>query len=109
MKWEKGQSGNPGGQEKTKLFRRALREVLSLEEAKEIARAVVKKAKGGDLFAVNIIADRLDGKPKQEIDINDERHSENLAERFEQILTDAASRNNAARNTRRESGTGRVN
>ena len=108
-RWQPGVSGNPEGTAKIKLFRKALRDVLSYEEAKEIAKAVVKKAKAGDLFAVNLIADRLDGKPKQEIDINDERRSDNLASRFEQILSDAASRADASRSAGGQGGTGRVN
>ena len=51
----------------------ALRNVLSLSEAEKIARKVVTMAKLGDLHAVNIIADRLDGKPHQSLDIADER------------------------------------
>ncbi len=106
--WAKGQSGNPGGQEKTKLFRRALRECLSLEEAKVIARKVIAMAKEGDLMAVNIVADRLDGKPQQSVEISDERSS-NLAERFEQILANAASQAAAVHTGDGKVGTGRVN
>lgn len=108
--WVKGgPSPNPQGREKTKLFRQALREVLSLNEAKEIAKKVVEMAKKGDLMAVNIVADRLDGKPQQSIDIQDERSSNNLAERFEQILAGAAKEADAAHSAERETGTGRVN
>ena len=106
--WKKGQSGNPGGEEKIKLFRRALRDCLSLEEAKEIARAVIKKAKAGDLMAVNVIADRLDGKPEQSLDIRDERGTD-LAGRFEEILARAGEKAASAHAGEREGGTGRVN
>ena len=106
--WVKGQSGNPGGSEKTKLFRRALRECLTLNEAKDIALKVIAMAKAGDLAAVNIIADRLDGKPQQSIDIHDER-SHDLAERFEQILAAAAQEADAAHSDSGKAGTRRVN
>jgi len=108
MPFVKGQSGNPGGLEKQKLFRRALRECLSLEEAKIIARKVIQMAKDGDLMAVNIVADRLDGKPRQEIEVSDER-SNNLAERFEQILASAAQEADAVHPASGKTGTGRVN
>ena len=106
--WVKGQSGNPGGSEKQKLFRRALRDVLTYDRAKKIAEKVVQKAEDGDLWAANMVADRLDGKPKQEIDISDERSS-NLAERFEEILLSAARTADAVHPARGEGGTSRVN
>jgi hypothetical protein len=107
MPFKPGVSGNPGGLEKQKLFRRALRECLSVEEAKEIARKVIAMAKAGDLMAVNIVADRLDGKPHQSVEITDDR-STNLAERLEQILA-AAQEADAAHSAGRETGTRRVN
>ena len=107
--WQPGQSGNPGGTEKVKLFRRALRDCLTLDRAKKIAEVLCRKAEAGEEWAINMVADRLDGKPKQEIDINDERRSDDLASRFEQILADAAGRANASRSAGGQSGTGRVN
>jgi hypothetical protein len=74
------------------VFRPILwRLVLSLGEAEKIARKVVTMAKLGDLNAVNIIADRLDGKPQQSLDIADERTTHDLAAAFEQILASTAS------------------
>jgi hypothetical protein len=87
--WKPGETGNAGGRPKTKLFSQALRNVLSLSEAEKIARKVVTMAKLGDLHAVNIIADRLDGKPHQSLDIADER-TDDLAALFDQILASAA-------------------
>ena len=72
----KGRSGR--GQEKP--FRDALR--LAIEESegdakklRRVAEALVREAMGGNIQAIGIIADRLDGKPKQETDItvNDRR------------------------------------
>lgn len=90
MPWKPGQSGHPGGRPKTKLFSQALRNVLSLSEAEEIAKKVVEMAKNGDLQAVNIVADRLDGKPHQSVEVTDER-TDDLAAVFDQILADSAS------------------
>src|SRR3954468_21707087 len=87
--WQPGQSGNPGGKAKTKLFQQALRNVLSLSEAETIARVVVREAKKGDWTAVNIIADRLDGKPHQSVEVTDER-TDDLTAIFDQILSGAA-------------------
>ena len=106
--WVKGQSGNPDGRSKTKLFRQALREVLSLNEAKEIAKKVVQMAKAGDLMAVNIVADRLDGKPQQSVEITDER-SNDLAGRFEEILAHAAEAAGVIHSGDGKTGTRRVN
>lgn len=109
MPFPKGISGNPGGLEKHKLFRKALREVLTYEEAKTIAKVLVRKAKRGNLLAVNMVADRLDGKPQQSIDVNDERSTNNLAERFAEILASAAKQDDSVDSGDGEAGTGRVN
>jgi hypothetical protein len=69
--WKPGQSGNPDGRGKDKLFRQAL--VMELKEAgedlpelREIARELIDVAKspGHDdwTFAVREIIDRMDGK-----------------------------------------------
>jgi hypothetical protein len=59
------------------------------EQTEKIARKVVTMAKLGDLHAVNIIADGLDGKPHQSVDIQDKR-TDDLAAAFEQILASTA-------------------
>ena len=46
-------------------------------------------AKAGDLQAVNIVADRLDGKPHQSLDIADER-TDDLSALFDPLLASAA-------------------
>ena len=106
--WKPGISGNPGGRAKTKLFQQAMRDVMTLSEAKAVALKVLQMAKAGDLMAVNIIADRLDGKPQQSVEITDERSS-GLAERFEEILSRAASEASAVHPTGGERGAGRIN
>lgn len=73
MAFQKGQSGNPGGRPKEKPFADALRmEIASAGADKKalraIARALIEKAQSGDLQAITVLADRLDGKPAQTLD-----------------------------------------
>lgn len=71
MPFAKGQSGNPGGKRKDKLFHEAL--VMQLKEIEDsdkrglrrIASQLIKKAEDGDIQAIKEVADRLDGKPAQ--------------------------------------------
>lgn len=82
MAWTKGQSGNPGGRNKEKPFAEALR--MEIADAgnnhkalRRIAAALLEKAYGGDMQAIQQVADRLDGKPAQEstVTIDDKRDS----------------------------------
>lgn len=74
MPFAKGQSGNPGGKPKEKLFHQAL--MMQLKEAgedlpmlREVATQLIDKAKEGDLPAIKELADRLDGKPAQQLNL----------------------------------------
>mgnify|MGYP001589383905 CR=1 FL=1 len=68
-----GQSGNPNGRPS---FRKALEKVLEengghVRPALErIAAKAVKKAISGDVRAMEFVADRLDGKPVQAIEVS---------------------------------------
>lgn len=77
MAWTKGQSGNPGGKNKERPFRDALRKVLYEDDRAtldKVARALVKRAQQeGDPSAIREIADRLDGKVPQAI-VGDDEH-----------------------------------
>lgn len=79
--WKPGQSGNPNGRPKRDWTFKGLIEE-ALEEAAEIKnggtiiwkkafiKRLVQKAVSGDLKAMEMIMDRLDGKPQQKLDID---------------------------------------
>lgn len=92
MPWKPGQSGNPNGRIGDKPWREALRRALARAAGKNggvaegldsIAAAVVTLAQQGDMNAIKEIADRLDGKAAQSVDVN-MTHERPIAE-----LTDA--------------------
>lgn len=73
MPFEKGKSGNPGGRVSERMFGDALRLALKEVDAagvtklRRIADKLVASAVAGNPFAIQQIADRLDGKPTQPI------------------------------------------
>jgi hypothetical protein len=76
MAFEKGQSGNPGGRPKEKAFADALRLAVNAEveiegekkkKLRVIAERLVAEAMAGEGWAVQQVADRLDGKPAQAV------------------------------------------
>jgi hypothetical protein len=77
MPFVKGQSGNPGGQPKDKIFADALRAALNQIDPKTkrknlllVADKLVECAIDGEGWAIQQVADRLDGKPAQESTLN---------------------------------------
>jgi hypothetical protein len=81
MAFEKGKSGNPGGRPKEKVFSDAIRVAVNREDGKGrkklmlLAEKLVDFALAGEGWAMQQIADRLDGKPAQEstVTIDDKR------------------------------------
>ena len=81
MAWQKGKSGNPGGRPSEKEFVGALRLALSepdetgKRKLRSIADRLVEAAVNGESWAIQQVADRLDGKPAQEstITVDDKR------------------------------------
>jgi len=80
MAFEKGKSGNPLGRAAEKPFRDALRMEIALAEAGEespakpgtlrwIARGLLVRG-GSDNVAAIAVADRLDGKPAQSVEMS---------------------------------------
>lgn len=82
MPWKKGESGNPAGGPKDKWFADALRMVVSETDEKTgkrklrlIAEKLAEEAMNGESWAIQQVADRIDGKPAQEstVTIDDKR------------------------------------
>lgn len=72
--WEAGQSGNPNGARKPKRYESALlKELAALGDGdlelglRAIAAKHVAAAAGGDLGAMESLANRIDGKPAQQV------------------------------------------
>lgn len=77
-----GKSGNPGGRPKKEwtwagLFREVVEneslEYLGKDKGllkQAIAEKIITKAAAGDLRAIEIIIDRMDGKPKQSVEVS---------------------------------------
>lgn len=83
MAWQKGQSGNPRGGPKDKAFADALRLAVNenhpsgKRKLRVIAEKLVEQALDGQGWAIQQVADRLDGKPAQEstVTLDDKRDS----------------------------------
>jgi len=75
--WQPGQSGNPGGRPRTKLITSELERMLEQEApaangktwAAVIAEALLKKARKGDVRAIAELANRVEGKARQTVDL----------------------------------------
>src|SRR4051812_4980011 len=82
MPWKPGQSGNPRGRLPEKLFADQLRIVLFEEDKvtgrrkmRVIAEKLVEQAMAGEGWAIQQVADRIDGKPAQETNLTvDHKH-----------------------------------
>lgn len=74
-RFQKGQSGNPGGRPKERPWRDAIQRAIARAAAEgsnkqlldEIADKVTQMALEGDIHAMREIGDRLEGKPAQAI------------------------------------------
>jgi hypothetical protein len=105
MAWQKGQSGNPRGGPKDKAFADALRLAVNVEHEPDkkklrvIAEKLVECAIGGESWAIQQVADRLDGKPAQEstVTIDDKRDSTDWTrDELVAFLNDAKASSNGA-------------
>lgn len=65
-----GQSGNPSGRPRKPLTERLIAKLAQEEglEAAALVAAILKKAKEGDISAWREIADRIEGKPVQQVE-----------------------------------------
>ena len=70
--WKPGQSGNPSGRPREKVFADMLRLALNDTDAdgkrklRKIAEKLIECSLKGESWALQMIGDRLDGKPHQE-------------------------------------------
>ena len=78
MPWQPGQSGNPeGARIKARRFGAMLERVLTQEDLKPeeqhrlrlAVEKLVQKAADGDIPSMQMLADRLDGKPAQQVQL----------------------------------------
>jgi hypothetical protein len=80
MPFAKGQSGNPGGRSTEKAFLAALRVAINQTgksgrtKLDMVARRLVACAIAGEGWAIQQVADRLDGRPMQESTLNIIKH-----------------------------------
>jgi hypothetical protein len=76
--FQPGQSGNPAGRPKVIVVSEALRAQLAQQMpgadestfAEALAKALIDKALSGDVLAAREVLDRVEGKPKQSIDVD---------------------------------------
>jgi hypothetical protein len=71
--WKPGQSGNPGGRPKGRLIDEALEELLlgnDSELAVAIAKKLLARAKAGEVKAIQLVVERVQGKPKRHIELS---------------------------------------
>lgn len=77
MPFEPGVSGNPAGSPKIKRFYAALDRAIIQEDGKRLRKAAEKlltTAAAGEPWAIQMLADRLDGKAVQSVEVSgDER------------------------------------
>lgn len=79
--WKPGQSGNPSGAQREKKFLAALERAILQDDGVKLRAAAEKLldcAVEGESWAIQQLADRLDGKASQQIDLNVTRHTREL-------------------------------
>jgi hypothetical protein len=91
--FKKGTSGNPSGKAKTQWLTDALRLELAQNpgRARKIADKIIGMAEEGDLQAANIVFDRLEGRPMQQLQIETTTRSADPAE-IDRRIEELASR-----------------
>lgn len=68
--FQPGQSGNPAGTQKQKRFLAALERAIAQDDSKRLRDAadkLLEEAANGQPWAIQMLADRLDGKVAQQI------------------------------------------
>lgn len=75
MPWKPGQSGNPNGRRVEKPFLDSLQRAIAQDDSERLrksAETLLNKAAAGESWAVQMLADRLDGKASQAIKVTRE-------------------------------------
>jgi hypothetical protein len=83
MPFVPGQIANPNGVKREKQFLDNLKRAIAQDNAVRLraaAERVLDMAAAGEPWAVNFLADRLDGKPVQQVDVEGEVIHRNVAE-----------------------------
>jgi hypothetical protein len=94
-RWKPGQSGNQRGRPKRKLFDKDLQAALKAnrgEPSKELVRALIDKAKTGDVPALKLIAERVGGKPPAEVTAADRPEERLTRDQVRQRLAELLAR-----------------
>ena len=92
MPFQPGQSGNPAGSRKPKIFTNALLASLKKTDANDveaiqrIADKLVALAESGDVPAIKEVADRSEGKVPQAIVGDDEHDPVSMVHRIERLI-----------------------
>lgn len=68
--FEKGHKKKGGVKKGYKSWKTRLKENLSIEDYEEIIKGLKKKCKDGDIKAIQLLQDRMDGKPTETVNQN---------------------------------------
>ena len=101
--WPKGVSGNPGGRPRKSLISDEIERLLEQDSpnardktwATALAEVLLRKALKGDLRAIAEVANRVEGKPLQavDLDLSPREEKENLTdEELQERITDLTQR-----------------
>jgi hypothetical protein len=85
FRFQKGQSGNPGGRPKDLLIT-VLRSQIDEKAAIRLSRAIIAKASRGSVKHYREIADRLVGRPTQQLSLSAEVEVANMKNAREKLL-----------------------
>lgn len=91
--WPKGRSPNPGGRRRNAAsLTAAMKRALTVNEANAVAAKVVSVAKAGDMTAVKLLADRIDGPLSALVELSNARNprpNETPSEFFTRLSAEA--------------------